>query len=150
MDTVYLRFLQSSDDPAIWGPLDPCSPVTLSQYYEKSAQAEVRFVRCKIRFLLVSTYHSGTHRERIFDLDSFEQRRKLLEVLIQGLIDTEATPSTPTPATPSSAGSESQSLPDGTAFENIMPRTCFVLKRANIYESFHPMHPSVDDLSFIA
>lgn len=66
MDTVYLRFLQSSDNPAIWGPLDPCSPVTLSQYYEKSSQAEVRFVRCKIRFLLVSTYHSGTHRERIF------------------------------------------------------------------------------------
>ncbi|KAG8937554.1 hypothetical protein FRC00_004168 [Tulasnella sp. 408] len=40
MDTVYLRYVQSSDDPAIWGPVDPCSPVTLSQFHKKRSQAE--------------------------------------------------------------------------------------------------------------
>ncbi|KIO16877.1 hypothetical protein M407DRAFT_180785 [Tulasnella calospora MUT 4182] len=148
MDTIYLRYLQSSDDPAIWGPVDPCSPVTLRQYHKKRSQAEVRFVRGKIRFLLVSTHHSGVPCERVFDLDSSEQRRRLVEVLVQGSFDTKISASPSASATPS-GGSKSQSLPDGTAFETIIPRTCFVLKQPSLYESFHPMHPSVNDLSFI-
>ncbi|KIO31325.1 hypothetical protein M407DRAFT_19700 [Tulasnella calospora MUT 4182] len=138
MDTIYLRFLPSCDDAAIWAPVDPRSPVTLTQYYTKGSRVEVRFLRCNIRFLLVSAYHSEGQHEQVFDLDSPEQCQILAEVLKEGSLETNISSSEPASAT-SSKGFKPE----------VIPRTCFVLKQPNLYETFPPMHPSINDLSFI-
>lgn len=151
MDTVYLRYLQPqpSSKPAVWGPVDHCCPVTLKEYSKRSnSQVQVRFVSCRIRFLLLSTYHSGQHCEGIYDLDCSEQHDRLIEALVQGRIDRNATAGIPASAA-GGGGSTSRSLPDGTLVKDIVPRTCFVLNGPKKFEKFYPMHPDVNNLSFI-
>lgn len=155
MDTLYLRCLQPppSSKPAMWGPVDLCCPVTLKEYCNRcnsqvQVQVQVRFVSCRVRFLLLSTYHSGQHCEGIFDLDCSEQQYRLIETLVQGRIDRNTTAGILASAA-GAGGSTSHLLPDGTLVKDIVPRTCFVLNGPNKFEKLYPMHPNVNDLSFI-
>ncbi|KAG8907803.1 hypothetical protein FRC00_011598, partial [Tulasnella sp. 408] len=81
MDALYVRSLDGQRR-ARWNPIDRGHKMTVKQYERLTRQdptAEVRFISCRIRFVLLTVYTAGKNIERVVDLD--RDQKQLLRIL---------------------------------------------------------------------
>lgn len=66
LNILYLRSMNSSNQPAHWDPIVLYNKLTVQDYLDTKSHQEIRFLSSKIRFVLVSSNESGKHVEKTF------------------------------------------------------------------------------------
>ncbi|KAG8973004.1 hypothetical protein FRC05_009420 [Tulasnella sp. 425] len=81
MDALYVR-LVDENKRARWNLIDRGRKMTVAEFERLTTQdptVEVRFISCRIRFVLLATYNGNRNFERILDLD--RDKKELLQLL---------------------------------------------------------------------
>ncbi|KIO31333.1 hypothetical protein M407DRAFT_19708 [Tulasnella calospora MUT 4182] len=81
MDALYVRSVDG-ERRARWNLIDRGRKMTVKEYERLTRQdptAEVRFISCRIRFVVLTVYNAGKNVERVIDID--KDQKQLLRIL---------------------------------------------------------------------